>query len=113
MELLTVRNDGLGVVLGLEPADCLTLADACHLAEREAAEAWAGREPTPPAVVRPEHFAALKALFEGLAVAGAAGAYGAVESSYGLAHVREAYHPALLSQRQPEAPPDDDTAPAA
>ncbi len=112
MELLTVRNDGLGVVLGLEPADCLTLADACHLAELEAVEAWAFREPTPPAVVRPEHFAALKALFEGLAVAGAAGAYGAVESSYGLAHVREAYHPARLARRQPATAPDE-PAPAA
>ena len=99
-------------MLGLEPADGLTLAGACRLAEREAAEAWAFREPTPSALVRPEHFTALRALFEGLAVAGAAGAYGAVETSYGLAHVREEYHPARLACRQPAAPPAD-TAPAA
>ncbi len=112
MELLTVRNDGLGVVLGLEPADCLTLADACHLAELEAVEAWAGRDEPGRGFARPEHFAALKVLFEGLAVAGAAGAYGTVESSYGLAHVREAYHPARPARRQPATAPDD-TAPAA
>ncbi|MDP9375811.1 MAG: hypothetical protein M3Q65_25850, partial [Chloroflexota bacterium] len=100
MELVNVRNDGLGGVLGLDPADCLTLADACHLAEREAAEAWAGRGEPAPALVRPEHFAALKALFAGLAVAGTAGAYGATESSYGLAHVREEYHPARRAGRQ-------------
>ncbi len=76
MELVSVRNDGLGIVLGLEPADCLTLADACHLAEREAAEAWAFRDTPPAALVRPEHFAALKALFAALTVAGAAGTYG-------------------------------------
>ena len=92
-------------MLGLEPADGLTLAGACRLAEREAAEAWAFREPTPPALVRPEHFTALRALFEGLAVAGAAGAYGAVESSYCLECVRAEYHPARLARRRPEAPP--------
>ncbi len=113
MELLKVRNDGLGVVLGLAPADCLTLADACHLAALEAREAWAFVNQPAPALARPEHFAALGALFAALAVAGAAGAYGADKSEYGLEHVREAYHPARLARRHPAPPPEGDTAPAA
>jgi hypothetical protein len=113
MELLNVRNDGMGVVLGLAPADCLTLADACHFAELEALEAWALADRPAPALARPEHFAALGALFAALAVAGAAGAYGADNPEYRLEHVREAYHPAALARRHPAPPPEDDTAPAA
>ena len=105
MELVKVRNDGLGVVLGLEPADCLTLADACHCAELEAREAWALVNQPAPGLARPEHFAALGALFAALAVAGSAGAYGADTPHYGLAHVREAYHPARLARRHPAPPP--------
>ena len=113
MELLTVRNDGLDVVLGLAAADCLTRADACHFAELEAREAWAWRGAPAPALARPEHFAALGALFAALAVAGSAGAYGADNRDYGLEHVREAYHPARLARRHPAPPPEGDTAPAA